>query len=121
MSCAEPGGQALIRPLWRHYYQNTDALIYVVDAADKERLEEAKEQLHATLQADELKDAALLVFANKMDLPGAMSVRGLADELGLTQLRNRDWHVQGAIATKTEGLYEGLDWVVQSLDKKDRK
>ena len=49
------GGQDKIRPLWRHYYQNTQGLIYVVDSSDKERVEESREELHKMLNEDELK------------------------------------------------------------------
>merc|ERR1712003_573053 len=66
------GGQDKIRPLWRHYYQNTQGLIYVVDSSDKERVQESHDELHKMLNEDELRDAILLVFANKQDLPNAM-------------------------------------------------
>merc|ERR1712131_371995 len=59
------GGQDKIRPLWRHYYQNTQGLIFVVDSNDRERIGEAREELMRMLNEDELRDAVLLVFANK--------------------------------------------------------
>ena len=59
------GGQDKIRPLWRHYFQNTQGLIFVVDSNDRERINEAKEELMRMLNEDELRDAAILVFANK--------------------------------------------------------
>jgi ADP-ribosylation factor protein 1 len=63
------GGQDKIRPLWRHYFQNTQGIIFVVDSNDRERVGEAKEELQRMLNEDELRDALLLVFANKQDLP----------------------------------------------------
>eukprot|EP00960_Hanusia_phi_P050086 759983-Hanusia_phi.AAC.3 len=71
--CFEESGQSSIRPYWRCYYPNTNAIIYVVDSADQERINICKDELLAMLDEDELKDAALCVFANKQDLPGAMS------------------------------------------------
>jgi ADP-ribosylation factor protein 1 len=59
------GGQDRIRPLWRHYYVNAQALIFVVDSNDRDRISEARDELHRMLSEDELKDAVLLVFANK--------------------------------------------------------
>ncbi|PIO57592.1 ADP-ribosylation factor family protein [Teladorsagia circumcincta] len=59
------GGQDKIRPLWRHYFQNTQGLIFVVDSNDRERVGEAREELMRMLAEDELRDAVLLVFANK--------------------------------------------------------
>ena len=67
------GGQDKIGPLWRHYYQNTEGLIFVVDSNDKDRIDAAREELQKMLQEDELKDSVVLVFANKQDLPNAMS------------------------------------------------
>lgn len=66
------GGQDKIRPLWRHYFQNTQGLIFVVDSNDRERVGEASDELKKMLSEDELRDASLLVFANKQDLPNAM-------------------------------------------------
>ena len=59
------GGQDKIRPLWRHYFQNTQGLIFVIDSNDRERVGEARDELHRMLQEDELRDAVLLIFANK--------------------------------------------------------
>ncbi|KAL1257089.1 hypothetical protein QQF64_012634 [Cirrhinus molitorella] len=108
------GGQDKIRPLWRHYFQNTQGLIFVVDSNDRERVAESAEELSKMLQEDELRDAVLLVFANKQDLPNAMAVSELTDKLGLQSLRSRTWYVQATCATQGTGLYEGLDCGVES-------
>jgi ADP-ribosylation factor 6 len=64
------GGQDKIRPLWRHYYTGTQGLVFVVDSQDRDRVDEAKQELHRILSDREMKDCLLLVFANKQDLPG---------------------------------------------------
>jgi len=116
------GGQDKIRPLWRHYYQNTDAIIFVVDSNDKDRIDgyqgSASEELHKMLREDELRDAALLVLANKQDLPNAMSVAEVTDKLGLHQMRSRKWFIQGCCAKTGDGLYEGLDWLAKTVGNK---
>uniref|UniRef100_A0A8C2P1S1 ARF GTPase 1 n=1 Tax=Capra hircus TaxID=9925 RepID=A0A8C2P1S1_CAPHI len=83
------GGQDKIRPLWRHYFQNTQGLIFVVDSNDRERVNEAREELMRMLAEDELRDAVLLVFANKQDLPNAMNAAEITDKLGLHSLRHQ--------------------------------
>jgi len=110
------GGQDKIRPLWRHYYQNTQGLIYVVDSADNERIEESREELHKMLQEDELRNAIVLVFANKQDLPNAVPPSELTQKLQLHNLK-RKWYVQQACATQGTGLYEGLDWLSNELSQ----
>nr|KAF6310079.1 ADP ribosylation factor 4 [Myotis myotis] len=96
------GGQDKIRPLWRHYFQNTQGLIFVVDSNDRERIQEG----------------VLLLFANKQDLPNAMAISEMTDKLGLQSLRNRTWYVQATCATQGTGLYEGLDWLSNELSKR---
>jgi ADP-ribosylation factor protein 1 len=112
------GGQDKIRPLWRHYFQNTQGLIFVVDSNDRERVTEACDELNKMLNEDELREAVLLVFANKQDLPNAMSVAEITDKLGLHSIRNRKWYIQSTCATSGDGLYEGLDWLSNALKEK---
>merc|ERR1719499_967785 len=115
------GGQDKIRPLWRHYYQNTHGVIFVVDSADEDRIAanaaqtSAFDELNQLLNEDELRDAVLLVFANKQDLPGALDVNAVSQKLGLNNIRNRQWYIQGCCATDGSGLFEGLDWLSDNL------
>eukprot|EP00994_Dinema_validum_P003471 NODE_1794_length_840_cov_106.427307_g1414_i0.p1 GENE.NODE_1794_length_840_cov_106.427307_g1414_i0~~NODE_1794_length_840_cov_106.427307_g1414_i0.p1 ORF type:complete len:183 (-),score=46.55 NODE_1794_length_840_cov_106.427307_g1414_i0:159-707(-) len=111
------GGQDKLRPLWRHYFQNTNGVIFVVDSNDKERSGAARDELQKMLAEDELRDAVLLVFANKQDLPNAMSTAEVTDKLGLHSLKQRNWFIQGTCATSGEGLYEGLDWLSANIKK----
>ena len=113
------GGQDKIRVLWKHYYQNTDGLIFVVDSNDKDRVEDAAEELKKMLAEEELKDAAVLVMANKQDLNGAMSPNDVTEKLGLQSLKGRQWLVQGTSATTGQGLKEGLDWMAKTLSSKN--
>jgi len=109
------GGQDKIRPLWRHYFQNTQGLIFVVDSNDTDRIAEARDELARMLSEDELRDAVLLVFANKQDLPNALKPPDLTEKLNLHNMRSRDWYIQATCATNGDGLYEGLDWLSQRL------
>ncbi|KFW64377.1 ADP-ribosylation factor 5, partial [Pygoscelis adeliae] len=93
-------------------------LIFVVDSNDRERVQESADELQKMLQEDELRDAVLLVFANKQDMPNAMAVSELTDKLGLQTLRSRTWYVQATCATQGTGLYDGLDWLSHELSKR---
>merc|ERR1712006_44848 len=106
-----------IRKLWRYYYQGTNGAIFIVDSSDRDRIEDAREELFRMLDSDEMRDAVLLVFANKQDLPGAMDSSEVADKLGLRELKNRKWFIQSACATRGDGLYEGLEWLSKSFSK----
>ncbi|KAF1376435.1 hypothetical protein PFLUV_G00211470 [Perca fluviatilis] len=84
------GGQDKIRPLWRHYYTGTQGLIFVVDCADRDRIDEAKQELHRIINDREMRDAIILIFANKQDLPDAMKPHEIQEKLGLTRIRDRN-------------------------------
>merc|ERR1712194_513310 len=93
-------------------------LIYVVDSNDRDRVEDAREELTKMLNEDEMRDAVVLVFANKQDLPNAMTAAEVTEKLGLSNLRHRQWFIQSACATTGDGLYEGLDWLSRTLSSK---
>jgi len=109
------GGQERIRRLWRHYYDDTDGLIYVVDSNDRQRIQESAKELRAMLQEEALRDAAVLIYCNKQDLPDAVSVAEVADALGMSNIRQKDWHVQASVAVSGDGLTEGLDWMAKTV------
>ncbi|TIB61694.1 hypothetical protein E3P78_02682 [Wallemia ichthyophaga] len=83
------GGQTSIRPYWRCYYANTQAIIYVVDSTDTERLPTSRSELITMLSEDELKDAKLLVLANKQDSPDALPASEVSLQLGLDSMKDR--------------------------------
>lgn len=121
MTVWDVGGQHKIRMLWEHYYQNTDALIFVVDSNDPERMEEAKEELYKIVSNDELKGAAILVLANKQDISGAMSPNEITEKLELSKNKTNQWLVQGTCANTGQGLKEGFDWLANALNNKKKK
>jgi ADP-ribosylation factor protein 6 len=105
------GGQDKIRPLWRHYYTGTQALVFVIDSADRDRIDEARQELHRIISDREMKEALLLVFANKQDLPGCMTPAEVTESLQLSKMKDRQWLVKPSCAATGEGLFEGLAWL----------
>ena len=111
----EVGGQPKNRHLWRNYYGNTSGVIFVVDSADtSERIDTARDELAAALKAEELKGKALLVYANKQDLPNAISPNELAGRLALHGLA-RPWTVIGCSALTGQGVDKGFEWLAQNI------
>lgn len=122
------GGQNKLRPLWRHYYAGTQALIFVLDSRDLDRFEEAKTELYKIIQDREMKDCVLLVLTNKSDLQGgnrdrvdpradsvAMTSEQITERLELAQMTGIRWKVQRSCAVSGEGLQEGFLWLVDQL------
>jgi len=115
MTMWDIGGQDKIRPLWRHYFVNTSGLIFVVDSNDRERLEEAKEELHKLLTEAHLKGIPVLIYSNKQDLPHSLTLAQVTDLLDMHKEKSRRWFVQSCSATTGNGIYEGLDWLSKAI------
>eukprot|EP01006_Ploeotia_vitrea_P016458 TRINITY_DN47136_c0_g1_i3.p1 TRINITY_DN47136_c0_g1~~TRINITY_DN47136_c0_g1_i3.p1 ORF type:complete len:191 (+),score=22.44 TRINITY_DN47136_c0_g1_i3:70-642(+) len=111
------GGRDRIRPLQRHYWKATNAIIWVIDSSDVLRMPEVKDELHKILQLEELATCPILFMANKQDLPSALSVTEVVEKLELNVLNamERVWHIEPCCATTGDGLYEGLDWLSAAI------
>ena len=81
---------------------------------DPDRIELAKEELHHLLQDDEMSEAVVLVFANKQDLPNAITAASMIEKLMLNNIRSK-WYIQPCCAIDGQGLFEGLEWLANTL------
>ncbi|XP_016938313.1 ADP-ribosylation factor-like protein 3 [Drosophila suzukii] len=111
------GGQWKIRPYWKNYFANTDVLIYVIDCTDRSRLPEAGSELFEMLMDNRLKQVPVLIFANKQDMPDAMTASEVAEKMSLVQLQGRTWEIKACTAVDGTGLKEGMDWVCKNMKK----
>jgi len=116
MTLWDVGGQHKLRPLWKHYYLNTQAVIFVLDAYNRDRLQESRSELVRLLSEKELKDAAILILANKQDVSGCATIEEITDSFSLYKLCcGRSWHIQACDAKSGMGLQDGLDWLCRQL------
>lgn len=109
------GGQTTIRSYWRNYFEQTDGLVWVVDSGDKIRLEDCRRELHQLLLQERLAGASLLVFCNKQDLTGALTLEEIKDFLQLENFQTRHWAVVPCSAVTGEGLLRGINWIVSDI------
>ena len=109
------GGQTGLRPYWRCYYQDTNAVVFVVDSADRERIEYSRQELDIMLQEEELKGVPVLILANKQDLPGAMNEQEIYSGLGLPNIKNRQWALYKISAMQGTELEEAFEWLTGIL------
>ncbi|DBA01564.1 TPA: hypothetical protein N0F65_011535 [Lagenidium giganteum] len=112
------GGQQTIRSYWRNYFEQTDGLVWVVDSADRGRLEMCKQELFRLLDQEKLAGATLIIFANKQDLPGALTEVQIADVLELRTapvFAKRHWNIVSCSAVTGDGLIPGVDWLVADI------
>ena len=108
------GGQESTRSIWDVYFINTDAIIYVIDTHD-ETYDDSKTQFYKLLKNEALKNAIILIYANKQDLPGAKSVGEIIQIYELDTIKDHIWHIQPCSAQTGEGLITGMKWLSDQL------
>jgi small GTP-binding protein len=108
------GGQESSRSVWDIYFTNTDAIIYVIDTND-ETYDDSKEQFYKLLKNETLRNAVILIYANKQDLPGAKNVGDIIKIYGLDNIKDHIWHIQPCSAQTGEGLITGMKWLSDQL------
>lgn len=114
MNVWDVAGQDSLRSLWKHYYQNTSGVIFVIDSADRERIGLAKSELHKLVSDDELKDCVLLVLANKQDLK-QLTPREVQDQIDFESIPCTKKKVFGITASTGEGLTQAMDWFASQI------
>ena len=108
------GGADKIVPLWKEYFPGTQGLIYVVDSCDVVSIDRASRMLKDFFLPD-LSNVPILIYANKQDKPEALPVDKVTERLGLDDINTNIWRVFGCSAYTGDGLYEGLDWLIEHL------
>ncbi|KAF6298019.1 ADP ribosylation factor like GTPase 5C [Rhinolophus ferrumequinum] len=98
------GGQEALRSTWNTYYSNTEFIILVIDSTDRDRLLTTREELYKMLAHEALRDASVLIFANKQDMKDSMTTVEISQFLTLSAIKDHPWHIQGCCALTGEGL-----------------
>lgn len=109
------GGQSALRTIWDKYYSEAHALVFVVDAANETRLQEAKAAFEEVVNERHLAGVPVLLLANKKDLKNCVSKIELEERFHINSLHAHRCHVQPISAITGEGIREGIDWLVESL------
>lgn len=112
------GGQSAIRKYWDNYYTGTDGLVFVVDSSDDNRLEETTSVFKILLAEPNLQKVPILVFANKQDINTALQPNEIMEKMELSNINDRQWTIQACIATKGDGIADGMKWLVETISKK---
>lgn len=111
------GGQSSIRSYWKNYYEQTDGIVWVIDTADRRRIDDTRMELHKLMKEEKLAGASLLIFANKNDLPGSVSTQRIYEALDVKVIESQKRHVdiQSCSAVTGDGLKEGIQWLVKDI------
>eukprot|EP00798_Chlamydomonas_sp_ICE-L_P020261 gene20261-27015_t len=107
------GGQPRFRSLWERYCRGVQTIIFVVDAADIDNIEVAKNELLSLLEKPSLKATPLLVLANKNDLPGALGTQELIPRLGLKNIKDREVCVYSISCKRQTNIDITIEWLTR--------
>ena len=111
------GGQEALRPYWSCYFNNTNAVIFVVDSCDKERIDSARSELHKLFEEKDLKNCCIAIFANKRDdKEHCMSIDEIRQGLGLDAVKHSSWNIFETSGITGEGLKEGMSWIASKCN-----
>ena len=111
------GGQKSIRPYWQNCFEQTDAVMWVVDSTDIQRLPACRQELFELMTQSRLHFIPLLVLANKQDLAAAKEKAEIEMFLSLHKLKKNRWLVSRTSAYKNKGIDEGIDWLLSQVQK----
>ena len=109
------GGQDKIRPLYRHYFDKTDGLLFVVDSSDRDRLKEARDELFGIITNESMSKVPVVIIANKSDLPTAVQPSELIEQLNLHSISRRRWYIQSACALNGDGIVESMQQLAKMI------
>ncbi|KAK2723096.1 ADP-ribosylation factor-related protein 1-like [Artemia franciscana] len=113
------GGQEELQSLWDKYYAESHGIIYIVDAFDRERIEESEKAFGKMIASEALTGVPILLLANKQDLPDCMGVREVKPifQQSGSQIGTRDFMVMPVSALRGDGVEEGISWLVQCMKR----
>ena len=120
------GGHTVARKVWSEYFQQVDAVVYMVDTVDRERFSESKAELDGLLGTEGLTDVPFLILANKIDIPQAASEEEVRGALGLHNMTTgkgtvavtsgvRPIEIFCCSVVKRMGYKEGFQWLSQYI------
>lgn len=120
------GGHPEARRLWKDYFTKVDGVVFIVDSANPERFDEARQELDLLLRSEELAKTPFVILGNKIDLPRACSEEELATAMGLTGLLTgkltkvtdptvRPMELFSCSVVQKIGYGDGFRWLAQYL------
>lgn len=107
------GGQPRFRSMWERYCRGVNAVLFMVDAADKDRLDAARNELHTLMDKTQLAGIPVLVLGNKRDLPGALTEVELIEALSLRTILNREICCYSISCKEQDNIDITLQWLLR--------
>lgn len=106
------GGQPRFRSMWERYCRGVNAIVYMVDAADRDKIEPARNELHTLLDKPQLAGIPVLVLGNKRDLDGALDEKELIEQMNLGAITDREICCYSISCKESENIDITLQWLI---------
>ncbi|KAF9383060.1 ADP-ribosylation factor-like protein 8B [Podila verticillata] len=107
------GGQPRFRSMWERYCRGVNAIVFVIDAADQDKIDAARTELRNLLDKPQLANIPVLVLGNKNDLPGALTVDQIIEVMNLKQIANREVSCYSISAKNQVNIDITLQWLTK--------
>ncbi|XP_022649075.1 ADP-ribosylation factor-like protein 8B isoform X2 [Varroa destructor] len=106
------GGQPRFRSMWERYCRGVNAIVYMVDAADRDKIEPARNELHTLLDKPQLAEIPVLVLGNKRDLPDALDEKDIIEQMNLGAVTDREICCYSISCKERENINITLQWLI---------
>ena len=116
LQCWDLAGQTAFRKGWSTFFNGTDAILFIVDSSDRQRVGEARTELFRVLEDESTKGCCILILANKQDLPNCLALNELIESLQLAEIKEHEWSILPSCSLTGQGLDEAVDWLVMHLE-----
>ncbi|CAG8616562.1 4164_t:CDS:2 [Ambispora gerdemannii] len=107
------GGQPRFRSMWERYCRGVNAIVFVIDSADHDKLEAARTELKSLLEKPQLANIPVLVLGNKNDLPDALNVEQIIEVMNLKSINNREVSCYSISAKNQVNIDITLQWLIK--------
>uniref|UniRef100_A0A674GW65 ARF like GTPase 8B n=1 Tax=Taeniopygia guttata TaxID=59729 RepID=A0A674GW65_TAEGU len=107
------GGQPRFRSMWERYCRGVNAIVYMVDAADRDKIEASRNELHNLLDKPQLQGIPVLVLGNKRDLPNALDEKQLIEKMNLAAIQDREICCYSISCKEKDNIDITLQWLIQ--------
>ncbi|KAJ2662145.1 ADP-ribosylation factor-like protein 8B [Coemansia sp. RSA 1200] len=107
------GGQPRFRSMWERYCRGVNAIVFVIDAADHAKLDQARAELWSLVEKPALANIPVLVLGNKNDLDEALTVDQLIEAMNLQAITSCEVACYSISAKNQVNIDITLKWLIK--------
>lgn len=113
------GGQESLRSMWQKYYEESHAVVFVVDSTDRARLEDCQAELDRIISNDVLAGIPVLMLANKQDRDDCLEVEDIKEVFNkiAEKMGARDSRVLPVCALDGMGVADAAEWLLSRVER----